>query len=395
MIRALALAAALAGLALAGRAGPPELPAGQRSEATAERIDHHARELAALEQRLARVEDALAADEQHLTRIDASLNETTRHLQALAAEARAAHRAAEQRLAQVNALEARARKQERIAREHRQVLARQLRVAHRLGDHDVLKLLLGEDDPAALSRMLDYHRYLAAARRERIGAAEAALAELAALHSELEAEIAGLAGDRRRALARIERLEAARAQEQRERGALRRRLEARNSELERLRREAAALEALLARLEAEQREAARGFEPFDELAGALRWPVEEARIVRGFGAAHDSAEFRSQGVLMEAPPGSDVHAVSAGTVMFAGEFKHLGLLVILDHDNGYMSLYGYNDLLYTKAGERVAARAVIGRTRAGGAAPLYFEIRRSGEPVDPARWCRSGGTGSG
>ena len=131
--------------------------------------------------------------------------------------------------------------------------------------------------------------------------------------------------------------------------------------------------------------------PFTNLKGKLKWPVI-GKIGAHYGRSRKGGKLKWQGVLIRAVSGADVHAVSTGKVIFADWFRNLGLLIIIDHGNGYMSLYGHNERLLKKVGDWVLADesiAKVGDTGGQEQPNLYFEIRSSGMPVDPALWCKS------
>ena len=136
----------------------------------------------------------------------------------------------------------------------------------------------------------------------------------------------------------------------------------------------------------------RNFEeitPFNQLRGKLNWPVK-GDLKNRFGSLRKGGKLRWQGVRIAADSGNDVEAVSPGRVIFADWFRNMGLLIIIDHGNGFMSLYGHNERLLKKAGDWVSAREVIAKVGDTGGQQepnLYFEIRRGGNPVNPALWC--------
>ena len=130
-----------------------------------------------------------------------------------------------------------------------------------------------------------------------------------------------------------------------------------------------------------------GAEPFADLRGRLNWPLH-GKIVERFGAAADG-ERSSQGVLIAARNGSDVRAVSHGRVVYADWLRGYGLLLIIDHGEGYLSLYGYNETLLKEAGDWVDAGDLIATSGDSGGrrtAGLYFELRHDGKAFDPSAW---------
>ncbi len=128
---------------------------------------------------------------------------------------------------------------------------------------------------------------------------------------------------------------------------------------------------------------------FGRLRGRLDWPVA-GHVVAGFDSAR-AANVRWEGVVIATEPSAPVRAVAAGRVIYADWLPGLGRLVIVDHGEEYLSLYGYNDELHKTAGDLVAAGDVIAAAGDSGGRPepeLFFEIRRAGRPVDPQQWFR-------
>jgi septal ring factor EnvC (AmiA/AmiB activator) len=134
--------------------------------------------------------------------------------------------------------------------------------------------------------------------------------------------------------------------------------------------------------------------PFANAKGKLPWPVD-GRLVAGYGTPRGGdARTKWDGVLIGAAIGTQVRAVHGGRVVFADWLRGAGLLVILDHGNGYLSLYGHNQSLLRDAGEIVKAGdpiATVGNSGGQESAALYFAIRQQGRPSDPAQWCRAQG----
>jgi murein hydrolase activator len=128
-------------------------------------------------------------------------------------------------------------------------------------------------------------------------------------------------------------------------------------------------------------------EPFPRLRGRLAWPVT-GDIAGEFGRPRGGG-LRWNGMLLSAPEGAAVRSVYHGRVAFADWLQGLGLLMVIDHGDGYMTLYGHNDALLKEPGDWVRPGEAIGEVgRTGGRADpaLYFEIRHRGEPVDPRAW---------
>jgi septal ring factor EnvC (AmiA/AmiB activator) len=261
------------------------------------------------------------------------------------------------------------------------------------GREELFKLLLSQETPATLGRMLVYYDYFNRARSVRISAVGAELAHLAALavdsrrvEEELERLLAAQARE-------IEAQEAWRAERRRALERLETSIEAGGGEIETLKGEEERLTALVIELG----ELMAGFPedaelPFASLKGRLAWPVEGGQS-RRYGQLRDGGPLRWNGVLLAADAGTPVRAVYRGRVAFSDWLPGLGLLIIVDHGDGYMSLYGHNEALLRESGEWVApgdSIAQVGDSGGQAQTGLYFEIRHNGEPVDPGQWIPAG-----
>ena len=298
--------------------------------------------------------------------------------------------------AQVETLEKLRREREEQAallEEERALLADQVRAAYITGRHDFLKLILNQEDPELAGRMMAYHDYYNRARVRRISEVQVSIRNLARLEDSIGVETAKLESLRARQLQRLEELDVHRRNRTAVIGELEALISSRDQDLKTLLRDEEELAGLLDELKNRQ-SIVRQFEelpPFDSLKGQLKWPVR-GDIVSRFGSLRKDGKLRWNGVRIAARAGQEVTAVSAGKVVFADWFRNLGLLIILDHGGGYMSLYGHNERLLKKEGDLVGRGEVIGRVgNTGGQAEsaLYFEIRRQGDPQNPDLWCRA------
>src|SRR5690606_7818057 len=194
------------------------------------------------------------------------------------------------------------------------------------------------------------------------------------------------------AAARYEELETlAAAQERREKllASLKAKLAEEGAEVERLAAQERDLERLIAELTSILSDYPITSEvPFKELQGRLTWPVA-GTLVHDFGEPRANGAVKWHGVVLAAPRGREVRAVYHGRVAFADWLDGLGLLVIVDHGGGYLTLYGYNETTLKSAGDWVAPGDVIATVGSSGGQPqpaLYFEIRRDAKPVNPHEW---------
>jgi len=131
---------------------------------------------------------------------------------------------------------------------------------------------------------------------------------------------------------------------------------------------------------------------FAKLRGQLAWPVD-GKVDKLFGRQKRPSNLLWQGIMIYAPAGNHVRAVSHGRVAFADWFRGFGYLIIIDHGNSYLSLYGHNESLFKSAGEWVESGDIIGSIGSSGGQQkpgLYFEIRKKGKPQNPTRWCKTG-----
>lgn len=286
-----------------------------------------------------------------------------------------------------------ARRQQAVTQDlaaQREGLAALLRAAHAQGRHASLRLLLQQDDLASMERAAGWQRWLQRERLGRIQRLRAGEAEYAALIGEEEATRARLLADREAHARRASELEAARDRQQQLLAAAAARLADHTAQAARLERDQRELVELLERLRdvfADIPDELSGARPFAAGKGRLPWPVP-GRVVTGFGA-RGAAGAPSKGLLLAAPAGTRVQAVAHGRVAFADWLRGYGLLVILDHGDGWLSLYGQNETLLREVGDWVQAGEAVatsGRGEGSGDPALWFELRRKGQAVDPRPW---------
>jgi septal ring factor EnvC (AmiA/AmiB activator) len=313
----------------------------------------------------------------------------------------------------------------RLGRQRRQ-LTELVRASYQLGGDAPLKVLLSQDKVADANRALAYHRYLQSDRARRIAALSTELqalddverdiavrrAQLDATRNRQRAQVAALAKDRKANAALTADLderyqdrsarEKALGQDARSLESLLDNLRAAAARAERERR--AEAKRLAAQEAAEKRAAASPRNTGDKATartpprptvanapalkvGGLGWPLSGNLLARFGGRMPDGRA--SSGVLIGAPAGSTVTAVADGSVVFSEWMTGYGLILIIDHGNGYMSLYAHNESLLRDVGDRVKrgdALAKVGTSGGQGTPALYFELRRNGQPVDPSSW---------
>jgi len=313
--------------------------------------------------------------------------------------------------------------------EQQRLIGIQARAAYQSGRQEYVKLLLNQQNPEKFSRTLTYYDYLSEARMEQLAAFNETLRQLANVELDIanqqrqlleqksaldgrREQLASVRKERQLALAKLNKEFSARDQKlkarQQEQANLARVLKTIEETLARQAREAEAArqQALLAEREQQRNNAnpaatgplvsagASFGGPFAKARGQLPWPVN-GRLVARYGTPRGGdARTKWDGVLIGAAAGSQVRAVHGGRVVFADWLRGAGLLVILDHGNGYLSLYGHNQSLLKDAGDVVKAGeaiSTVGNSGGQETPALYFAIRQQGRPIDPAQWCRTQG----
>ncbi|MEK1906202.1 MAG: murein hydrolase activator EnvC [Pseudomonas sp.] len=316
--------------------------------------------------------------------------------------------------------------------EQQRLIGIQARAAYQGGQQEPLRLLLNQQQPEKFSRTLTYYDYLGKARLEQLATFNETLRQLANVENDITTQQSQLQEQKSALDGRREQLASARKERQlalaklnKEFAARDQKLKARQQEQAELTRVLKTIEETLARQAREAAEARRlaalqqqqpvrnpnGSKPlplgpsvssdgatyggpFAQAKGKLPWPVN-GRLVARYGSPRSGDErAKWDGVLIGASAGSQVHAVHGGRVVFADWLRGAGLLVILDHGNGYLSLYGHNQSLLKDAGDIVKAGeaiATVGTSGGQNTPALYFAIRQQGRASDPAQWCRAQG----
>ncbi len=269
------------------------------------------------------------------------------------------------------------------------LLENQVRAAYMSGSQERIKLLLNQQDPAALGRQMKYYEYLSTYRAGNINAVNQKLVELDGLRADAAAEAASLDRLTSAQAGEVEALAVAQGRRRELLASLNAKIASEGTTIERL----AAQEKDLARLIAELTSILSDYpitseEPFSALRGRLTWPVA-GRVIHDFGTGRATGQLKWNGVVVAAARGQEVRSVYHGRVVFADWLAGMGLLVIVDHGEGYLTLYGYNETLLKSPGDWVAPGDVLATVGDSGGQPqagLYFEIRQGTQPVNPKAW---------
>jgi len=266
-----------------------------------------------------------------------------------------------------------------------------IRAAARMGATSPLKVMLNQEDPNSVARVARYFGYFAEARLESTRALEATLAELADSEVQLQEETKALAEQRELARVQRDELQKKRSDARAIVARYTAEFDSIDTRLSQLRANEQDLIDLLESLRASIFDIGQPNEvvPFASRKGQLALPLE-GPLIKRFGELRPEGRVKWTGVLIEAELGTPVKAIHYGRVVFADWLRGFGLLMIISHDNGYMSLYGHNQVLLVEPGEWVNPGQIIGETGTSGGQPLpttYFEIRAAGQPIDPMLWC--------
>ena len=288
-------------------------------------------------------------------------------------------------------------RQDRALGTARAQLGAELRAAYRLQQSSPLELWLSARSPMAAQRLLAYDGYVARADVKRIAALATEVRQLGGVAEQLAQQQSELSELKQHQEQTQQQLAHERDQRQQVLQQLEAAARTRSARLASLSSEQSQLERVLKQL-ARTATAPSGAAPelsdansaFGRLRGQLLWPVQ-GQISASFGQER-AGGLSWDGMVITTARDSPVRAVSSGRVAYADWLPGMGLLVILDHGDGYLSLYGHNDRLFKPVGSTVNAGDVIaaaGDTGGRAQPELYFEIRRAGKPIDPRPWFKA------
>lgn len=297
--------------------------------------------------------------------------------------------AQEQHLTELRRQEA---EQRELLSQHKDLLSKQASMAYLSGREEYLKLMLNQQEPASISRVLQYYRYFHQARASEMQVVYVQLQKFLVLEQEISKSANQLAETRQGIVLRKQELETHKQERNLLLAKLHKQIQQDQGQLSTWQQDEKQLKELLKGLTRYLKDIPREVGgKFSARSGAMEWPVKGEKIAR-FGQARGLDNLRWQGVLISAAAGTSVTAIHHGRVAFSDWLRGFGQLLIIDHGDGYMSLYGYNQKLLKETGEWVQAGeaiAVVGDSGGQSQTGLYFEVRHNGKPKNPAAWCRS------
>lgn len=271
-------------------------------------------------------------------------------------------------------------------------VARHLNAAYRLGRQSRFKLLLNQQDPGEFARNLKYFDFVLQARAEQIESLSQTAAQLEQMEPALAAAAQELQVNQQNLLQQRDALAQAQHDRQRTLQLLEQSIANKDNRLKAMEADRQQLEMVLKRVAEAARRAklAESNQPYAKLNGRLPWPTK-GKLLHSYGSERVEGKLRWQGMLIGAVEGNPVHAVHQGRVVFADYLRGHGLLIIVDHGAGFLSLYAHNQTLHKRVGDPVGAGeqiATVGQSGGRESSALYFELRANGEPIDPRQWLK-------
>jgi len=285
-------------------------------------------------------------------------------------------------------------------REAQQVkISEQLLAAYKLGQQSDIKLLLNQESPDKVSRLMSYHGYFVLAQQHKIESYRNTISRIDSIAPDIERKTLELAAMQTQLNDQHKALSSANKKRELALGKVNSQIKNKQQELTQLNEDRQKLQMLLSRV---TRKIAlsgainspdyvplpKGGEKFSARKGKLPWPTR-GKMIHRFGSPRIAGQLNWNGAYITGNSGNNVIAVHHGRVVFADYFGGHGLLIIVDHGEGFLSLYAHNQRLLKKAGDPVAAGepiAIIGNTGGQASDGVYFEIRRDGKPIDPSIW---------
>lgn len=355
-------------------------------------------------------------EQQHL--VEHELQKTEVSIGDLSQQINQFNAAIDQEQQQLNKLKAKQRAMINKLAQENTALTQQMRAAYQLGKTQSLKIVLNQENPNTVQRYLTYYGYLTQARLKLIAETHRTLASLKEVMESITLSQQNL--KMLLTQKQMEQGEQELAQKHREilLGDLHQNVQTNQQRLTTMVSNQKALQVIVSRLKQQTTKApqvtvvpqldhgiqgptlGRVVKPrdgailsalsFDASRGKLTWPVQ-GKITAHFHSTLDVGSARLTGIILKAALDTPVHSIYSGKVIFANWLRGFGLLIIIDHGNDYISLYGRNRALYAKVGDHVNTGEVIATTGNSGGfdkASLYFEIRKNGSPLNPSAWCR-------
>jgi len=343
-----------------------------------------------LKERIEDIDDWLADAEKDRSSLERQLAAAERTISKLTRERRSLREQVKEQQQRLAGLQSEERELSQTLERQRESLRKQIRTAWMEGDAPAVKVLLNEINPDNIARAMTYYEYLSRDTVRRLETFQKNLQELKVTQAAVQSTRTELAKTEEGVIQRQQGLKASRQERQKTLIALNQDIRSRRSEKDELESDRKRLEKLLS--EVQQAIAnipsPNESQPFPSLRNKLPWPAQ-GKVTSRFGDKYADGKLSRNGLLIQTGEDAEVKAIHYGRVVFANWLRGFGLITIIDHGDGYMTLYGHSSSLFTSPGDWVAAGeaiALAGRTGGTENPALYFEVRHNGKPDNPARW---------
>lgn len=359
----------------------------------AENRDQAQQQLEAVESAIEEIQSWLFDAHERQTQEEQNLQSAEQEISTVRQSVNTTEQALSQTESQLDQLRNQSTQLESDKAEQSEVLSQLIRTAYMAGQQSPIKLLLSQEDVSESARMLHYYRLFSESQIEIIEEFQNTLDEIAEVNSQLASEAQELNTQQEQLQQQMLALDEARAAREQALESLKASISSRGTELEQLEINQVELQQLIDQINRaiERIPPAVVQTPFIEQRGNLQLPAE-GPILSRFGSRYGEGDLRRQGITIGVDEGTPVQAVHAGRVVFSDWLRGSGLLVIVDHGDGYMSLYGANQALSRQAGDLVSAGEILATSGTGSnqnPPSIYFEIRLHGEAQNPASWLQS------
>jgi septal ring factor EnvC (AmiA/AmiB activator) len=348
-------------------------------------------ELKQVTQQIRGLQNTLSLDRRQQINLQQELKNLEEHLGKITFQAGKTHHALQTHYALLEQLQNQETAyQQRLLRQ-RSALAHAIRAAYLRSRQQYFQSLLNQEDPNQANRILTYYRYIQAARLQAMGQLNHAIKTVAITQQQIKSQTQQLQILGQHETAQKDNLALNFQQRQQILGQIQASIHNKAQTLATLLANKKALEALILRLRDSNSHFVQPRVSFTAMRGKLPWPVS-GNIIQHFGSSINETHMKASNVILNAPAGTLVRAIYPGRVVFANWLRGVGLLLIIDNGQGYMTLYGYNHELLKKAGDFVKTGTVIatvGQTSSANQSGLYFQLRDNGKPLNPELWCKS------
>ncbi len=349
----------------------------------------HLLELLNINKQIAVVKKHLTQDKYQLDLIEKKLQHTELAINTLSKQVHETDTILQTKQKYLQQLQTRKRHLNDLLDDQRQALAEQVNMTYRMGRTETLRILVTQDDPRQFNRILNYYYYLNKNRKRTIKKLNATLATIKENSNNLQQTTRELTALQAKRSKQQQRLLGEQVKQQRLAKSLNQTIQTLDSQLVELEKNKGALGSLVKSLASGK---GPRLKPFASMKRKLAWPTQ-GTITKKFASPYANSKLRWNGVLIKTDTGRKVNAIYVGKVIFSNWMRGFGLLIIIDHGDGYMSLYAHNQNIYKNVGDSVNTGETIATAGHSGGyheSGLYFEIRHNGNPVNPSLWINAG-----